>query len=683
MRDVVSYNAMISGYARNAHGYAALNLFLDMKRICLQPDDFTFTSVLSGLAMLVNDEKHCQQFHCEIVKSGVVSVVSVSNALISVYLKCSSWSFLDPARQLFGEMPEKDELTWTTVITGYVRRGDLNAAKEIFDGMVKKIDVTWNAMISGYVHHGFIMEAFETFKKMFSVGVTLDEFTYTSMISACANAGLLKHGKQLHAFLLRTDPIPEPEWSLPVKNALITLYSKCEKLDAARRVFDEMSIRDLVSWNAILSACISVGHIDDARQLFGRMAERNLLTWAVMISGFAQNGCGEEALKLLNQMNKEGVCPCDYAFAGVFTACASLGALKHGRQLHSQLIRFGYESSLSASNALMTMYARCGNVEDAHCVFLTMPAVDSVSWNAMIAALGQHGYGVQALELFELMLSEGILPDRITFLTVLSACSHAGLVSEGCRYFELMDSLYGIAPGVDHYARLIDLLGRAGKILEAKDVIDKMPYEPDPPIWEALLAGCRIHGNMEMGIFVAERLFELTPQHDGTYVLLSNIYADIGRWNDVARVRQLMKDRGVKKEPGCSWIEVANKVHVFLVDDSVHPEVQYVYKFLEMLGVKMKKMGYVPDIKYALHDVESEQKEYSLSTHSEKLAVAFGLLKLPMGATIRVLKNLRICGDCHTAVMFMSKAVGREIVVRDGKRFHHFRDGECSCGNYW
>lgn len=356
---------------------------------------------------------------------------------------------------------------------------------------------------------------------------------------------------------------------------------------------------------------------------------------------------------------------------------------QHGRQLHAQLVQLGFDSSLSAGNALITMYARCGIVEAAHCLFMTMPFVDSVSWNAMIAALGQHGHGAQALDLFEQMLEEEILPDRITFLTILSACSHAGLVDQGRHYFDAMNGLYGIRPDEDHYARLIDLFCRAGKFSEAEGAIQRLPFEPGVPIWEALLGGCRNYGNMDLGVQAAERLLELRPQHDGTYILLSNMFADLGRWDDMAKVRKLMRDRGVKKEPGCSWVEVENKVHVFLVDDTAHPEMQAVYNYLEELGLKMRELGYIPDIRYALHDVGLDQKEHDLSTHSEKLAVVFGLLKLPRGATVRVFKNLRICGDCHNAFKFMSKVVERDIVVRDGKRFHHFRNGECSCGNFW
>lgn len=688
LRDTVSYNSMITAYSRDHDGHAAVRLFKEMRMERFVPDPYSFASVLGALSLIVDEERHCQQLHCEVIKWGVGRMVSVLNALMSAYVNCassplvSSSSVMAAARRLFDEMPERDELSWTTIVAGYVRNDDLGAARELLDGMTEKIAVAWNAMISGYVHHRFYDDAFELFRKMQSLGIKLDEYAYTSIISASSNAGLFKCGMQVHAYILRTELQPSEHFILSVNNALITFYTKCDKLVEAREIFNKMPVKDLVSWNAILSAYVNARRIEEANSIFREIPERSLLTWTVMISGLAQNGFGEEGLKLFNQMKLEGLEPCDYAYAGAITSCAVLGSLDNGQQLHSQLLRLGHDSSLSTSNALITMYARCGLVESAYNVFLTMPYVDSVSWNAMIAALAQHGRGVEAIQLYEQMLEEEILPDRITFLTILSACSHAGLVKEGRHYFDTMHT-YGITPGEDHYARLIDLLCRAGMFLEAKNVTELMPFEPGAPIWEALLAGCRIHGNIDLGIRAAERLFELMPEHDGTYIILSNMYATLGHWDEVARVRQLMKERGVKKEPGCSWIEVENMVHVFLVDDTVHPEVLAVYRYLEQLVIEMRKLGYVPDTKFVLHDMESEHKEYALSTHSEKLAVVYGIMKLPLGATIRVFKNLRICGDCHNAFKFISRVVKREIVVRDRKRFHHFKNGECSCGNYW
>ncbi|KAK4349063.1 hypothetical protein RND71_031818 [Anisodus tanguticus] len=432
---------------------------------------------------------------------------------------------MNSASKLFYEMPERDDLSWTMIITGYVKNDDLDAARKVFDSSGMECNDLW--------------------------------------ICACL-------------------------------------------FDEARKVFDNLVFKDLVSWNAVLSAYVSAGRINEAKLFFDKMPEKNSLAWTVMISGFAQNGQGEESLKLFNQMRVNGIELCDYAFAGAITSCAVLATLETGCQLHTQLIQR-----------------------------------DLVSWNALIAALGQHGFGSQAVELFDQMLYEHIAPDRISFLTVISACSHAGLVEKARHYFNIMQSVYKINPGEDHYAWLIDLLSRAGRLSEAKDVIQSMPKKPGAPIWEALLAGCRTHRNVDLGVEAAEKLFELTPQHDGTYILLANTFTAAGRWDDA------------------------------------------VYNYLEKLRLKMRKMGYIPDTQYVLHDMETEQKEYALSTHSEKLAVVFGLLKLPRGATIRVFKNLRICGDCHNAFKFMSKVEAREIVVRDGNRFHHFRDGECSCGNYW
>ncbi|KAK1263029.1 Pentatricopeptide repeat-containing protein [Acorus gramineus] len=683
MRDTISYNAMISGYARNGNGYSAINLFRDMRKHRFLPDNYTFSSLLS--AWPAEDERQCFQIHCAVVKSGTESFLPVSNALVCLYSRCASKLALGFARDVFDRMMERDELTWTTMIFGYIRCGNLEAAHELFEGSKgKKICVLWNAMISGYLHHGLTLEALAIFRQMVNNKITLDEFTYTNMISGCVDAGLFGHGKQMHAYLLRNAPDIDSKAYLPVHNALIAMYSKSSDVKLARRVFEEMGERDVVSWNAIMSGYMDSNLIDEARAIFEKMPRRNRLSWTVMISGFTQNGLAEEALKLFNQMRLEEdvLEPCDFVYSGVLSACSSLGALGIGRQLHGQVIRIGFESSNSSGNALLTMYARCGDVEAAHRVFLTMPNVDSVSWNAMIAAFGQHGYGHEALVFFQQMLAENILPDRLTFLTILSACSHAGLVEEGRKYFDSMEQIYGISPGEDHYALVIDLLGRAGLIKEAEHMIKMMPFEPGPPVWEAILVGCRIHGHMELGIHAAQQILEKTPMNDGTYVQLSNMYSDLGQWKDAARVRWTMKERGVKKEPGCSWIEVLGKVHSFVVDDKAHPEVQLVYDLLAQLGAKMRKLGYVPDTKHVLHNFEPNLKEYALSVHSEKLAVGYGLLKLPVGATVRVLKNLRICGDCHNAIKFISRAVEREIVVRDGRRFHHFRDGECSCGDY-
>jgi pentatricopeptide repeat protein len=301
----------------------------------------------------------------------------------------------------------------------------------------------------------------------------------------------------------------------------------------------------------------------------------------------------------------------------------------------------------------------------------------------MIAGCAQHGHGKDALQLFERMEHAGVKPNHITYVCVLSACSHVGLVDEGRRYFDEMSQKHGITAKVEHFACMVDLLGRTGHLGEAEILINEMPFEPCALLWRTLLGACRIHGNIGIGKHAAERILELEPEEVSTYVLLSNIYAAAGKWDDVVSVRKLMRDRGVKKEPGISWIEVKNKVHTFLVRDKSHPQTKQIYSKLEELTRQMEVAGYVPDTNFVLHDVDEEHKDHLLSYHSEKLAISFGLISTPPGTSIQIFKNLRVCGDCHTATKFISKIVGRELIVRDANRFHHFTQGMCSCGDYW
>jgi pentatricopeptide repeat protein len=329
------------------------------------------------------------------------------------------------------------------------------------------------------------------------------------------------------------------------------------------------------------------------------------------------------------------------------------------------------------------MYAKCGRIGVARQVFDKMSSRDVGSWNAMILGYGIHGQGEDAVALFSQMQQTGTKPDHITFTAVLTACSHAGLVDQGWQYFECMKSDYGLVPKLEHYACLVDLLGRAGHLDEAHDIIKKMPLEPQSNVWGALLGACRIHGNIELGEQAAKHLFKLEPNNAGYYVLLSNIYAEAGRWEEVAKLRTMMKEREVKKQPGCSFIEVNREVQSFLVRDKTHPQSEKIYATLENVYGQMKKAGYVPNTNLVLHDVEEEMKEDILCSHSEKLAISFGIINTSPGTPIRIMKNLRVCRDCHNATKFICKIVGREIIVRDANRFHHFTNGLCSCGDHW
>jgi pentatricopeptide repeat protein len=425
------------------------------------------------------------------------------------------------------------------------------------------------------------------------------------------------------------------------------------------------------------------GRIEIAWQLFGKMHKRDVVSWNAMIAGYEQNGFAEEALALFKQMQLEIAMPNSVTMLTVIQACADLGALQQGRWIRENIIQSRYEVDVAVGNSLITMYAKCGSIELARQVFDKMLERDVITWSAMIAGYGVNGHGNDALMLFEHMQQTGTQPNHVTYVSVLSTCSHAGLVDEGWQYFGCMSQNYGITPLVEHYACMVDLLGRAGHLDEAWDFVKKMPLEPAASVWGALLGVCRIHYNLELGELAAKRLFDLEPENAGYYTLLSNIYAAAGRWNDSSKVSALMKDRGVKKKPGCSWVEMDGRIQSFVVGDRSHPQSDKIYTTLNTWAGQMKEAGYVPDTNFVLHDVEEEVKEHMLFSHSEKLAIAFVFINTSPGTPIRITKNLRVCGDCHTAAKFISKIVSREIIVKDLNRFHHFKDGACSCGDYW
>lgn len=341
----------------------------------------------------------------------------------------------------------------------------------------------------------------------------------------------------------------------------------------------------------------------------------------------------------------------------------------------------GLEENVFVGTSIINMYSKCGRVEMAREAFDFMKEKNVKSWTAMITGYGMHGQATKALEVFYMMISAGFKPNYVTLLSVLTACSHAGLLKEGWHLFNSMNYEFGVEPRVEHYACMVDLLGHAGCLNEAYDLIKRMKVRPDSVIWGSLLGACRIHKNVELGEISAKRLFELDPINYGYCVLLLNIYADAGRWEDTERLRVLMKDGGLVKPPGFSLVELHGRVHVFLIGDREHPDHEKIYKYLEKLTMKLQDFGYISNKTSVLHDINEEEKEMALRVHSEKLAVAFGIMNSAPGTAIQVVKNLRVCGDCHTVLKLISKSVNREIVIRDSKRFHHFRDGLCSCGD--
>lgn len=475
-----------------------------------------------------------------------------------------------------------------------------------------------------------------------------NKFTLSSALAAAAAIPCLRLGKEIHGYLVRAGlDLDEVVWS-----ALLDLYGKCGSLDEARGIFDQMVDKDVVSWTTMIHRCF-------------------------------EDGRREEGFSLFRDLMGSGVRPNEYTFTGVLKACADHAAEHLGKEVHGYMMRVGYDPGSFAGSALVDLYSKCGNTKIASRVFNQIPRPDLVSWTSLIGGFAQNGQPDRALHYFELLLKSGTKPDQITFVGVLSACTHAGLVDKGLKYFHSIKEKHGLMHTADHYACVIDLLARSGRFNEAENIIDNMSIKPDKFLWASLLGGCRIHGNIELAKRAANALFEIEPENPATYITLANIYANAGQWAEEAKVRKDMEIRGIVKKPGKSWIEIKRQVHVFLVGDTSHPKIRDIHEFVGELSKKMKEEGYVPDTNFVLHDVEEEQKEQNLFYHSEKLAVAFGIISTPPGTPIKVFKNLRTCVDCHTAMKYTSKIVQRKIILRDSNRFHCFEDGSCSCKDYW
>lgn len=544
---------------------------------------------------------------------------------------------------LFSNGYEPKTFLINTLLNMYVKFKLLDEAQALFDQMPEKNVISWTTMIAAYSNTELYLKAFQMLILMIRDGVRPNMYTYSSVLRSCKE---LTNLTQLHCCIIKVGL----ESDVFVKSALIDVYSKLGEMEGALYIFNEMVTRDPVVWNTI-------------------------------IGGFAQNSNGDEALNLFIRMKRLGFWADQSTLTSVLRACTSLALLELGRQIHVHVIKF--DRDLVLNNALLDMYCKCGSLKDANCTFTRMVEKDVISWSTMIIGFAQNGYSKKSLDLFEEMKASGLEPNYITLLGVLFACSHAGLVEAGQHYFESMKMLYGINPGREHYGCMIDLLGRAGKLKEAMKLIHEMTSEPDAVTWRTLLSACKVHRDMDLAEYAAKQILKLDSHDAGTYILLSNIYANTQRWEDVAILRNSMRDGGIKKEPGCSWIEVNKKIHAFILGDISHPQVNAIYQELNEIIWRLKEEGYVPDTNFVLQDIEGEQMENSLLYHSEKLAIVFGIMSLPKGKTIRIRKNLRICGDCHVFAKLVTKMENQSIVIRDPIRYHHFQDGACSCGDYW
>lgn len=713
-RNVVSFVTMIQGYSQFEEHDKAVNLFFRAHKEGHELNAFVFTTILK-LLVSMDWLQLALCVHASIYKLGYGSDSFVGTSLIDAY---SVFGVVSAAKEVFKEVVEKDMVCWTGMVSCYAenecfedslnlfnlmrlegllpnnytfasaikaclglkavdmgksihgciiktcyemdrfvgvslldlytRSGDIDDARQVFEEIPKADVVPWSFMISRYSQGNYYQEALDMFRKMRRAFVSPNQFTMASILQACATKEDLELGSQLHCHMIKAG-LDSNVFPL---NALMDVYAKCGKMGSSLDLFEQSSNKNEVSWNT-------------------------------MIVGYVQQGDAEEAFHLFLNMLEQRIHATEVTYSSLLRAAACLAALEVGIQLHALTIKTMYDEDDAVSNALIDMYGKCGRISDARSVFDSISELDVVSWNSMISAYSMHGLGADAIKIFEAMQKTNTKPNYLTFVAVLSACSNTGSMDLGQSYFTSMQKDYGIEPCMEHYTCMVSLLGRLGHIEKAVKMIDEIPHEPSIMIWRALLGACVTHNNVEFGKFSAEKVLELEPEDDSTYVLLSNIYAGAKRWDNVAVVRKSMKRKRVKKEPGLSWVENQGMVHYFAVGDDSHDDIKLIRAMLEWLNLRSKRAGYAPNHDMVLLNVEEDEKSRLLWLHSERIALAYALLRTPPGSSIRIIKNLRICADCHVALKLVSELVHREIVVRDINRFHHFHDGICSCNDYW
>ncbi|KAA8530396.1 hypothetical protein F0562_005105 [Nyssa sinensis] len=577
-----------------------------------------------------------EKLHAATITTGLLTFPNsfLRNAILHMYAACGcTWA----ARKLFDEIPYscKDTVDWTT-------------------------------LLGCYAHTGLPVDALRLFTDMRKQGVVCDEVTMVRVFNVCARLGDKVFGVQGQGFMIKMGLGS----SVKACNAVMDMYVKSKLVNDARLVFDELRERNVVSWTVLLEGAVKWEGLESGRLLFDEMPERNEIAWTMMIAGYIERGFPREAFLLLVEMVFGLGLQLNYVtICSFLSACKQSGDLMMGRWVHVYALKMmGNEMDIMVVTTLIDMYAKCGRINTAFQVFNAMPQRNVVAWNAMLSGLAMHGRAV------------------------LSACSHTGLVDQGRHYFCNLESLYGITPSVEHYACMVDLLGRAGHLEEAEILVREMSILPNEVVLGSLLGSCKVHGKLGLGEHLLQELVEMYPLNTEYHILLSNMYALAGKWDKANSLRRVLKERGVWKVPGMSFIHVGGEVHQFSAGDKSHPRTQEIYFMLDEMIRRLRMAGYVPNTASQIFSGcdggednvdEREEKEQALFSHSEKLAVSFGLISTRAGVPLYIFKNLRICQDCHSAIKIVSAIYDREIVVRDRNRFHSFQQGSCSCCDYW
>ncbi|XP_010432322.1 PREDICTED: pentatricopeptide repeat-containing protein At4g35130, chloroplastic-like [Camelina sativa] len=716
--DAFVWNVMIRGYTSFGFYTKAVQFYCRMVFAGIKADSFTYPFVIKSVAGILSAEDG-KKIHAMVIKLGFVSDVYVCNSLISMYMKLGcAWD----AEKVFNEMPERDIVSWNSLISGYLalddgvrslmlfkemlicgfkpdrfsimsalgaccsyvyspkmgkeihchalrsrietgdvmvltsvldmysKYGEVSCAERIFNGMSQRNIVAWNVMVGCYARNGRVIDAFLCFQKMSEQnGLQPDVITLINLLPAC---GILE-GRTIHGYAIRRGFLPH----LVLETALIDMYGEYGQLKSAEVIFDRMAEKNFVSWNSIIAAYVENGKNYSALELFQELWDSSLVLDSTTI-------------------------------ASILPAYAECLSLSEGRQIHAYIVKSRYVSNTIILNSLIHMYAMCGDLDDARKCFNHVLVKDVVSWNSIIMAYAVHGFGRISVCLFSEMIASKVNPNKSTFASLLAACSVTGMVDEGWEYFEMMKREYGIDPGIEHYGYMMDLIGRTGNFNAAKRFIEEMSFVPTPRIWGSLLNASRNHMDINVAEFAAEHLFKMEHDNTGCYVLLLNMYAEAGRWEDVNRIKLLMESKGISRTSSRSTVETKSKTHVFTNGDRSDVETNKIYEVLDivtrMIGEeKEKEDSYVYCISKLRPETLVKSRSNSPRRHSVRLATCFGLISTETGRTVMVRNSTRICRKCHEFLEKASKMTRREIVVGDSKIFHHFSNGRCSCGNYW
>ncbi|CAN1858119.1 Pentatricopeptide repeat-containing protein At2g29760, chloroplastic [Linum perenne] len=665
-----------------------------------------------ALMQTCRTHEEVRQIHGLSVKANTFCHPSVSARLLSLYAD-EKINDLRYAESVLRRVKPATLVMYNLAIKSYVENQRSNDAIALFSELVSEEELwpdcfTFPCVIKACARLGAVKEGEQIHGLSLKLGFGLDMFVQSSLVSLYSKCGVFANAKKVFDKMGERDFVAanslvdgylkcgQVELAMQVFeeitekdvyswNILIDGLCKCGKVDLARKMFDEMPQRNVVTWNSMISGYMNSGDFEAACQLFREVPERNLISWNAMIHGCDSNKRFSEALKVFVNMLEEGFLPNNVTMVSSISSVTGLASLSKAKWFHSYIVKRGFKIDNVLATSLIDMYSKVGSIESAQKLFESVRKRRKLGhWTAIIVGLGMHGLADIAIQLFHEMHRIKMKPNGITFVGLLNACSHAGLVDHGRKFFNMMTSDYGIEPSVEHYGCLVDMLCRAGHLEEAKKTVQNMDLRPNKVIWMSLLSGSKIYGNIDIAEFAAYRLMEVAPNTIACYIILSNIYATAGRWNDVSKVREMMKERGFRKEPGSSLVEHKGELHKFIVGDKSHPQAKEIYLKLKEMREKLGVEGYVPDTTQVLLCIEDdEEKKAELENHSERLATAFGLINIESHSPIRIMKNLRVCNDCHSVTKLLSQIYRREIIVRDSSRFHHFKDGACSCKDFW